>query len=303
MADPTAADGRLDELAGEARDQHPGDETLTTDRGGSARSAVENEPPALALFARIHPLGWVIAAVLVVAALWHTVFETERLIGNLGWWQWAALIIVGLMCMSPPTINGLRRMIESLADVTKQVVWVFAWMVFLVQLFNVITRYANPLFDTDILIGQMTSLAWQLFAAIALLGLNYGVKAQVNPRVDFWWAEWSDMKKAWLDFVMHVFLFLPFLYMSTVILQGYAATSLGQKRDGSWPSGWKVWETWEKSPDADQLPVGGIKAVIFAGFVLFALQILAEVIKVGFVLMGRKDMAEIAERDEFQRIE
>lgn len=292
VTDPTATEGAVEQL---------GDSAHTS--SGNDSAAVENVAPALKIFGRVHPLGWVIAGVLVVAVLWHTLFDTERMIGNLAWWQWAGLALVGILCLNPNPLNLLRKAIESLAEVTKQIVWVLAWLVFLVQLFNVITRYANPLFDTDILIGQMTSLAWQLFAAISLLGLNYGVKAQVNPRVDFWWAEWSDMKKAWLDFVMHVFLFLPFLYMSTVLLQRYASIALGQRRDSSWPSGWKVWQTWEKSPDADQLPVGGIKAVIFIGFVLFALQILAEVIKVGFVLMGRKDMAEIAERDEFQRIE
>lgn len=264
---------------------------------------VEASTPALGLFKKVHPFGYVCIGVLIVAALWHTVFSTERLVGNMAWWQWLAVAGMAALCFAPALLNGLRRAIEFLADVTLQIVWVFAWLVFLVQLFNVITRYMNPLFESDILIGQMTSLAWQLFAAISLLGLNYGVKAGVNPRVDFWWAEWSDKRKAWLDFIMHVFLFLPFLYMATRILRPYAAISLGRKRSGEWPSGWKVWETWEKSGDADQLPVGGIKAIIFVGFVLFALQILAEIIKVGFVLMGRDDLAEVTEGDEFQRIE
>ena len=36
--------------------------------------------------ARIHPLGWVSIAVLVVAGLYHTVLDTNYLIGNLAWW-------------------------------------------------------------------------------------------------------------------------------------------------------------------------------------------------------------------------
>jgi len=182
--------------------------------------------------------------------------------------------------------------------------WVCGWLVFIVQFINVLTRYLNPRFEQDILLGELTSAAWQLFALIALIGLPYGVKAAVNPRIDFWWADWQDRTKAWLDFVMHTFFFLPFLFTMTVILQGYAATALGKKRgDGSWPDGWKVWNSWEGSPDADQLPLGPIKALIFVGFVFFALQIFAEIIKTGFVLMGNRKYGHIAAGDEFQRIE
>lgn len=267
---------------------------------GSDRTA---DTPSLGIFRRMHPLGIVCAAVLIVAVLWHTVFSTERLIGNFSWWHWAGLILMTALSVVPKALHGLRLAIDMLASVILQLVWVVAWLVFIVQLFNVVTRYLNPLFDADILIGQMTSLAWQLFAALAILGLNYGVKAGVNPRVDFWWADWSTKKKAWLDFVMHVFFFLPFLFMAIGVLQRYAAISLGQRRTGEWPEGWQVWKTWENSPDADQLAVGGVKALLFVGFILFALQILAEVIKVGFVLAGRSRYADIADRDEFQRIE
>ena len=262
------------------------------------------DSPALAIFARIHPAGIVAAGALIAAVIGHVAFDTDRLIGNMSWWQWVLLVAVVALSVLPDMMNRVRVAIEAIADTMLRIVWVLGWLVFIVQLINVVTRYLNPLFESDILIGEMTSLAWQLFALIALLGLPYGVKAAVNPRIDFWWAEWSDRKKAWLDFVMHTFFFLPFLFSMTIILRQFAATALGQRRgDGTWPSGWRVWETWEESPDADQLPLGPIKAFIFVGFVFFALQIAAEIIKTGFVLMGKRDYGQIASGDEFQRIE
>ncbi len=299
MPDPTAAERRVDEID----DVEPEELGADTDRAlkGPDRSS---ESPALSIFTRIHPIGLVAAGVLVVAALWHTVFDTERLIGNLAWWQWLVLVVTIALAVTPPALNAVRVALEALSGFTSQIVWILAWAVFFVQLINVVTRYLNPFVESDILIGQMTSLAWQLFALISLLGLNYGVKAGVNPRIDFWWAEWSDRTKAWLDFVMHTFFFLPFLWVAVGVLQTFAAGALGRRRgNGEWPDGWQVWKSWEQSGDADQLPLGPIKAMILVGFGLFLLQIVSEIIKTGFVLAGRREYADIAERDEFQRIE
>lgn len=262
------------------------------------------ETPALAIFNKIHPIGVVAAGALVAAAIGHVAFDTERTVGNMAWWQWLVLVVTIGLSLSPPVLNAVRLALESIATVTGKLVWIGAWLIFFVQMINVVTRYLNPFFESDILVGELTSLAWQLFALVALLGLPYGVKAAVNPRIDFWWADWSERRKAWLDFLMHTFLFLPFLYAMNILLVDFAASALGRKRgDGTWPAGWRVWESWEVSNDADQLPFGPIKAAILVGFVLFAAQIVAEIIKTGFVLMGRREYGDIASGDEFQRIE
>lgn len=262
------------------------------------------DSPALPIFAKVHPVGYVAIGALIAALIGHLAFDTERLVGNMAIWQWVLLVVIIVLSFIPPALNAVRASIEIVGKTAGRFVWVLGWIVFFAQLFNVITRYLNPLFEADILIGEVTSVAWQTFALMALIGLPYGVLAAVNPRIDFWWAEFSDRTKAWLDFLMHTFLFLPFLFSMTFILRRFAATSLGQRfGDKSWPSGWRVWETWESSPDASQLPVGPIKAFIFVGFVMFALQIGAEVIKTGFVLMGKRDYGQIASGDEMQRIE
>lgn len=256
-----------------------------------------------ALATRLHPLGWVAAGLLVLAAAYHTVLDTDFLIGNFEPWYWLALIGVVALSGAHGVLHSLRLGLERIGTASKTAAWILAWVVFVVQLFNVVTRYSNPLVEQDILIGEMTSLAWQSFALLFLLGINYGVRDGVNPRIDFWWASFSAKTKAWLDFVLHVALLLPFIWLATRILTPYAATSLGRRRDGEWPEGFRVWETWEQSSDADQLPVGAIKAMILVAFVLFGLQILAELIKTGFVMINRNDLGDIAESDAPLRVE
>jgi TRAP-type mannitol/chloroaromatic compound transport system permease small subunit len=270
------------------------------DGGATAEEPVESAPGTPW---PIHPLGAVAVIVLVVAVVYHTVLDTKYLIGNLDPWMWAALVVTVAISLWPLGLHGLRIGLDAISSVTKRISMALAWGVFLVQFFNVVTRYGTRYTDADILIGQATSLAWQFFAALFLLGANYGLRDGVNPRIDFWWANFSEKKKAWLDFVLHVTLLLPFFFMAIRILQPYAAISLGRKRDGTWPSGYKVWETWEQSPDADQLPVGPIKVMILVCFVLLAIQLVSELIKTGFIVGGRREYGNIKVSDVPQRIE
>jgi len=307
----TEADGALDSLAeGTAAattsaDAGPGntpDDDSDQSGGGDDIAAGQVDAPPAEPWA-VHPIGWVAAGLLVVAALYHTVFDTHYLIGNLELWHWGALLVTVGMSVWPVGLNGLRAGIDSISSVTKRISMFLAWFVFLVQLFNVVTRYTTRYVEQDILIGQATSLAWQSFAALFLLGANYGIRDGVNPRIDFWWANFTDRTKAWLDFVLHVTLFVPFVFMAIRILQPYAAISLGRKRDGTWPSGYKVWETWEQSSDADQLPVGPVKMLLLVGFVLIGIQLISELIKTGFIMAGRRDFGKIKASDAPQRIE
>jgi TRAP-type mannitol/chloroaromatic compound transport system permease small subunit len=251
----------------------------------------------------IHPVGWVAVVVFLTAAVFHTVVETKYLIGNFAWWHWVMLFAVLMAAIRPVVLHRVRLIIEGSASVTKSIAWILAWLVFGLQLVNVVTRYSNDFVEQDILFGQVVSAAWQSFGLMFLIGINYGVRDGVNPRIDFWWADFKPKTKAWLDFVVHVTLLLPFIWMAIRILAPYAETSLGKRRNGEWPSGYRVWETWEQSAEADQLPVGPIKAMLLVAFVLFGLQIIAEIIKTGFVMIGDAERGDIRVADAPQRIE
>jgi len=256
-----------------------------------------------ALFRGVHPIGWVAGAVLIAAALCHSVVDTKYLIGNFEWFHWAGFGLLVGPAIKPELLHRLRVLIERFASVTKTIAWVLAWAVFVFQLFNVVTRYGNDLVDTDILFGEVVSLATMSFGLMFLLGINYGVRDGVNPRIDFWWANFSAKTKAWLDFVIHTTLFVPFIWMAIRLLQPYSAGALGRKFNGEWPSGARVWESWEQSSNAGELPVGPIKAMMLVAFSLLALQIIAELIKTGFVMMGDKTHGELKESDAPLRIE
>ena len=252
---------------------------------------------------RLHPSGWVAVGTLVAAVFAHLFTDTQYLIGNFTWWWW--IVLLGTVAMSAwhSGLHRLRLWIEVIPTYTLRLAMILAWAVFALQFFNVITRYSNEYVDQDILIGEVVSLAWQCFGLMFLMAINMGVRDGVNPRIDFWWTNFSDRTKAALDFSMHTVLLLPFIFMSVSILQSYVASSLGRRFSGEWPAGWRVWQSWEEAVDAGGLAVGPIKAFLLVGFALFGLQLLAEVIKAGFVLMGREEYGDIVERDVPLRIE
>jgi TRAP-type mannitol/chloroaromatic compound transport system permease small subunit len=196
----------------------------------------------------------------------------------------------------------LRRAIEAVTTQTGKASWILVWVVFALGLFNVVTRYIARFIERDIIVGEIFDLQWMMFGALFLLGLNYGVREGVNPRIDFWWADFSNKKKAIIDLVVHVFLFLPFLWMAIGVLWKYALTGMGRSFDGSW-STWKLWEIWEQSTDAGGLPRGPIKLLILIGFVLMATQVIAEVIKQILVLLGHEELAGVAAYEAPLRVE
>ena len=220
-----------------------------------------------------------------------------------------AFVVVTALYDSEDGITAAFGTGTAVAALLMGPIWVLAWAVFILALFSSLSRYIAKFVEADLIIAEVSSLGWQSFAFIALLGVGYGVREGVNPRIDFWWANFSRRTKAWLDFVLHILLFMPFLFMVLRILYPFARNTLGYKPDrsgaggGEWPSGWRVWETWEQQGDAGQLPVGPVQAMLFVAFILFALQIFAEVIKHGFTLIDREDLAGTDEPDAPLRIE
>jgi len=257
---------------------------------------------AQSLWYRVHPLGLVACALLVASAI-ATVVGTDLLIGRLAWWHWLGLLALSALCTQLQALHVFRVQLEKITTVTGGLAKYLGWLVFLVSLFNVVTRYVGRWVEADIIIGEMMSFAWMTFAFMFLMGLNYGVREGINPRIDFWWHAWSNRRKATLDFYMHTFFFMPFLIVAMRLLWDYGRKGLGMRHDGIWPDGWRVWNSWETAWDAGSLPIGPIKFLTCIGMVLFALQVLAEMIKTGFVMINREEFADIHDHDEFQRIE
>jgi TRAP-type mannitol/chloroaromatic compound transport system permease small subunit len=199
-------------------------------------------------------------------------------------------------------LHAVRLRIERVTTFTGSLTILLAWIIFGLGLFNVVTRYVARFISRDIIVAQIFDLQWMTFGALFLLGFNWGVREEVNPRIDFWWANFKPRTKAWIDLILHVLLLLPFMWVAISVMWNFAATALGRTFDNRWLT-WKVWEVWERSADAGGLPRGPIKFLMLVGFILFATQIVAQVIKSGFVLIGRQDLADIASHKAPTRIE
>jgi TRAP-type mannitol/chloroaromatic compound transport system permease small subunit len=199
-------------------------------------------------------------------------------------------------------LDLVRRVIERIADGGGWLARYLVIGVFVVGILNVILRYWGRATDSTLVSNLWVDAQWQMFALLFLVGFPYGIREKVNPRVDFWHAKYSPRRKALLDLVLHVCLLLPFCVMAVRVVWPFAMSALGRNFDGTW-STWKVWTTWEESSNPDGLPVGPIKAMLVVGFVLWGLQVIAEIIKAGFVLARLVDEDVVEEPDAPARIE
>ncbi|HWM21810.1 MAG TPA: TRAP transporter small permease subunit [Ilumatobacteraceae bacterium] len=199
-------------------------------------------------------------------------------------------------------LDVVRRAIERIADGGGWLARYLVIAIFVVGILNVILRYWGRATDSTLVSNLWIDAQWQMFALLFLVGFPYGIKEKVNPRVDFWYSNYSPRRKALLDLVLHVCLLLPFCVMGVRVVWPFAMSALGRSFDGTWDT-WKVWTTWEESSNPDGLPVGPIKAMLVVGFVLWGLQVIAEIIKAGFVLARLVDEDVVEEPDAPARIE
>ena len=75
--DVASEDGRLENLDGDAVD-----ELLSSSAGAVRELDTSSDTPALKIFTKVHPIGFVAGLVLIVAIIGHLAFDTERLFGN-----------------------------------------------------------------------------------------------------------------------------------------------------------------------------------------------------------------------------
>ena len=206
---------------------------------------------------------------------------------------------------SNPALAGpflARKAIDQLAGFTGLLTQILIVLVLLMVLWSVISRRMDRSFGTSLIVSQFQEGQRMGFAFLTLLGINFGIREGVNPRVDFWWAEFSNKRKALIDIVLHTVLFLPFAWMAIGVLIAPTRRSTSGNLSGDFDT-WRIWQTWESSPDAGGLPVSPIKIMLLAGFCLLFLQIIADIIKNAFVLIGREDLAGIHQHAAPIRVE
>ena len=198
-----------------------------------------------------------------------------------------------------PVGRVLRAYSRTMDRVTDALGWLAKWIVpilVVVGFLNVLLRYIGRFQNRSLTSNRYIELQWMLFGTIFLLILPYVLKHAINVRVDFLQARFSRKVQALIDFVGHIIGLIPFCLVALWANWDYAMISLFQRGE-RWGT-WQVWEVWEKSPDARGLPRAPIKVLVLFSFFFLLLQTLAELVKLGFVLVEKAEVAAPEEAPE-----
>ncbi|MBX3604954.1 MAG: TRAP transporter small permease subunit [Piscinibacter sp.] len=109
-----------------------------------------------------------------------------------------------------------------------------------------------------------SEMQWYLFGAVFLLGAADVLRADEHVRVDALWVHWSNRTKAWIDLVVLSFVALPTCV--TMVVLGALHT-------------WSAYTHGEHSYMADGLLIWPVRALVPLGFLLLALQSVAEILR------------------------
>jgi len=196
--------------------------------------------------------------------------------------------------------RAMDRLAEGLGWIAKWIVPVCVTVGFV----NVVLRYIGRWQHKQLTSNRWVDTQWMLFGAIFLFGFAYVLKNGINVRVDFWFQNFSKKRKALIDFVGHIVALVPYTLIAIWVIWDYAWNSLFQRcrpytRGDStrWCTG-KVWEVWEQSGNAKGLSPAPIKVLLLLGFIVLLMQTVAELIKLGFVLQEKEELAAPEELPE-----
>jgi len=101
----------------------------------------------------------------------------------------------------------------------------------ILMLFNVFIDVVMRYVFNDVSIG-MQELEWHLFASVFLLGVPYAMQQDGHVRVDIFYEQWSDVRKAWVNLCGALLFVMPFVALVTYYGLGFAADAY-QMNEGS----------------------------------------------------------------------
>lgn len=143
------------------------------------------------------------------------------------------------------------------------------WLVLAAVLVSAVNAIIRKAFDISS--NAWLELQWLLFGAVFMLAAAYTLQRNAHVRIDALSGRLSKRTRDWIDLFGHLAFLAPLALFMVWTTWPFFLESL---RDG------------EMSANAGGLIVWPSKALIFAGFLLLALQMLSEVIKRIGVLTG-----------------
>lgn len=198
--------------------------------------------------------------------------------------------------LKPSHIRPLLKLSQMIDTLIEVIGGLISWLVIMtigVGFYNVVARYVGRLIGVKLASNTLIELQWYLFSLIFLLGFSYILKQSANVRVDFFYANWSEQRRALIDFLGTVFFLIPFCVMGIWVSINPVLQSWGYLPDGTWGS-------WELSADADGLPRAPIKTMLIVAFVLLLVQSISQAIKYLAVFKGYTPAAQTIQKNAEQ---
>jgi TRAP-type mannitol/chloroaromatic compound transport system permease small subunit len=171
---------------------------------------------------------------------------------------------------------ALSRAIDRLNEVVgKTVIWLVL-IVVVISAGNAVVRYALDWSSNGLL-----EIQWYLFSAIFLLCAGYVLKKNEHIRIDVVFGRFSPRTQNWIDVFGIVVFFMPMVILTLWL---------------SWPVFMNAWHSGETSANPGGLVRWPVRLLMPIGFLLLALQGLAELIKRIAFLSGNGPNALVKER-------
>ncbi|MBE9115301.1 TRAP transporter small permease subunit [Lusitaniella coriacea LEGE 07157] len=158
----------------------------------------------------------------------------------------------------------ISRLIDSLNEWVGRLAYGLVLLMVGIGVWNVIGRYLGRYLGESLTSNVFIEMQWYLFAIIFLLGAAYALKHDEHVRVDLFYKDWSQKKKALANLIGTFLFLLPFCAMAIYF---------------SWNPILNSWKILEQSPDPDGLPRYPIKSIVIISFALLFLQGISEAIK------------------------
>lgn len=169
-------------------------------------------------------------------------------------------------------MDGLLAYTRFMDNVSERVGKLVSWLILFAVLISATNAIVRKAFDIGS--NAFLELQWYLFAAVFLLGAAWTLKRNEHIRIDVVVGRFSARTHAWIDILGTLFFLLPLCF---VILYSGIPFAVDSLKSG------------EMSSNAGGLIIWPAKMLIPLGFLLLAMQGVAELIKRVAFLQGKID--------------
>jgi len=122
----------------------------------------------------------------------------------------------------------------------------------IIGFYNVVVRYVGQIIGVKLSSNTFLELQWTFFSLVFFFGFAYILKNGVNVRVDFIYTNWSDKRKALVDFIGHILFLVPFCLLGIYVSIGPVLTSWGKSPRNN--ARWNGLQTQVASPSPPSRP-------------------------------------------------